>query len=112
MQHVGKRDRRVVVEIKTTTRNGVGDAVETWGEERSLWSRRYEGSQVAELYGANQTYATVTTVFDVGYFPAYRDIRPDTHRIVFKGQTFNILGAVEIGRQEAVQLLCVARGEQ
>lgn len=108
----GVKDRRITLETKTVSRNGVGDEVETWATVSTLWAQRVEGSKVAERFAANQTFATVTTIFKVGYWPAYGLISPDTHRIVFDARIYNILGALEIGRKDGVELLCVARGEK
>lgn len=107
----GALDRRINLEVKTTARDAVGQPIETWSVARRLWAQRVEGSKVAERFGANQTYAMVTTVFKVGYFPALTTVTVDTHRIVFGGKIYNIHGAVEVGRKEGVELLCSARGE-
>ena len=107
----GQLDRRVNLEVKTTSRDSLGQPIETWSVVRTLWAHRAEGSKVAERFGANQTYAMVTTVFRVGYFPALTTIAPDTHRLVFNGRAYNIHGVVEIGRKQGVELLCSARGE-
>lgn len=108
----GPKDRRINLEVKTSGRDAVGGATDTWSPVRQLWAQRQEGSVVAERFANQQTYATVTTVFKTGYFPAYRDISPDTHRIVFDGRIYNIMGALELGRKDGVELLCVARGEK
>ena len=70
-----------------------------------------EGPKVAERFAAQQQYATVSHVFRIGYFPWYASIRPDTHRLTFEGRVFNILGAIELGRKEGVELVCAARAE-
>lgn len=111
-QAAGKKDRQITLQRKTTVRNAVGQPIETWAVVRKLWAQRMEGSVVQERFAASQTYATVTTIFRVGWFPALATISPDTHRIAFKSQVFDVLGAVEIGRNEGVELLCVARGEK
>jgi len=107
----GLLDRRVNLEAKTVTRDALGQPVETWSVVRTLWAQRVEGSKVAERFGANQTYAMVTTIFRVGYFPALTTVTVDTHRLVFNGKTYNIHGVVELGRKDGVELLCSARGE-
>ena len=107
----GSLDRRINLEAKTVARDGLGQPKETWSVVRRLWAQRVEGSKVAERYGANQTYAMVTTVFRVGYFPALTTVTVDTHRIVYNGKVYNIHGVVELGRKEGVELLCSARGE-
>lgn len=107
----GQLDRRVNLEVKTVARNSLGEPIETWSVVRTLWAHRAEGSKVAERFAANQTYASVTTVFRVGYFPTLTTVTVDTHRIVFNGRVYNIVGAIEIGRKEGVELLCAARAE-
>ena len=107
----GQLDRRINVETKTATRDGLGQPIETWSVWRTLWANRAEGSKVAERFGANQTYAMVTTVFRVGYFPALTTIDVKDYRVVFNGRIYNIHGVVEIGRKNGVELLCSARGE-
>lgn len=107
----GLLNRRVNLEVKSVVRDTLGQAIETWSVLRTLWAQRMEGSRVAERFAANQTYASVTTIFRTGYFPALTTIKPDTHRLVFGGRTYDIHGALELGRKEGVELLCSARGE-
>lgn len=97
---------------KTVARDGVGEPIETWGDVVTLWAQRSEGSKVAERFAANQTYAMVTTVFNVGFFPAFAEISVETHRLMYEGKPYDIHGAIELGRKRGVQLLCSARGEQ
>lgn len=107
----GVLDRLVTLEAKTVARDTLGQPIETWAVVRKLHAQRVEGSRVAERFGANQTYATVTTIFRVGYFPALDTVTVDTHRLVYKGRLFNIHGAIELGRKNGVELLCSARAE-
>lgn len=107
----GAKDRQITLQRKTVARDSVGEPVETWADVRRLWAQRVEGSIVQERFAGDQTYAEVTTIFRVGYFPALTTISPDTHRIVAAGKIYNVKGAVELGRKDGVELLCVARGE-
>jgi SPP1 family predicted phage head-tail adaptor len=108
----GARDRLIVIQVKTVARDGVGEAVESWANLRTVWAQRMEGSAVTERFAAQQRFAEVTTIFRVGYWPAYADISVDTHRVMYESRPYNILGAIEIGRKDGVELVCVARGEK
>ena len=105
--------KRYVVQLqaKTVSRDGVGQPIETWTPVGTLRAQRMAGPKVAERFAANQTFATVTVVYRVGYWPTFDTVKPDTHRIVHKGVTYDIQGVQEIGAHEGVELLCSARGE-
>ncbi len=106
----GDLDRRVRIETKTTARGATGQAVDTWSLLRTVWAKREMG-RVFESFTAQQQFATAEAVFRVRYFPSAANMQPDTHRLVDGERTYNILGAVELGRKEGVQIVCIGRGE-
>lgn len=107
----GVKDRRINVEQVSRTRSDTGQPVETWSVFRTCWAQRVEGSRVSERFAGNQQYATVTTIFRVGYFPNYTAITTDDHRVMFEGRLYDIQGVVELGRKDGIELLCSARGK-
>jgi head-tail adaptor len=108
----GAKDKRVRVYRLERNRDAAGQPIETRVFVGQRWANRATGTKVAERFAGDQRFATVTDIFRVGYSPSYAEISPDTHILVWKGATYNILGAVEIGRQDGVELLCTARGEK
>ena len=107
----GRLDRNILLQEKTVTQNSDGQPVETWATIRAIHAQQQSGAKVAERFANNQLFATVTTVFRCGFWPAFAEIRPDTHRILYRSVIHNIQGAIEIGRKDGVEILCDARGE-
>lgn len=107
----GKKDRRITIEQVTRARGTTGEPVETWTTFRECWAQRLEGSKVVERFATNQKYATVTTVFRIGYFPTYATITTDDHRVSFEDRLYDIQGVVELGRKDGIELLCSAVGK-
>lgn len=110
-----KRDRRVLIEKKgdpsQTTNGEVSRAwapafVDEVGQPVYLWAEKLEG-RALERFAAQQRIAQTAAVFMLGWAPA-NTIDPATHRLTYDGRRFEITGAVEQGRREAVALMCEA----
>lgn len=110
MTRAGDYDRFITIERRSTSVNDVGDTVETWAAIAGVWAAR-DPQQAVERFGANETYATVDTVFRTRWYPWAPTLTPQGFRIVYRDRIYNVLGFAEIGRREQVQIPCVARGD-
>lgn len=92
----GKMDRRIVIQVKTTTRGAAGGTVVAWADERVVWAEKVsetstEGRRMLALR------AEATVIFRIRYLSTLTT----RHRIYFEGQYHDILGdPVEEGRRE------------
>lgn len=102
-------DRRVTVQVRTRTQDATGQEVETWPASFRRWMRKRD-VRATERYTAEQLVAEVDTVFTGRYLPC-DEIRPDTHRLLYRGRIYEILGRTELGRQDDLEFACAARGE-
>lgn len=107
----GRLDRRVEVQVFSTTRDDTtGEEIETWTKVFDRWMTKRD-VRATERFGADQVVAEIDTVF-TGRYRACKTIRPDTHRFFFRGRVYNVLGATELGRLDAVEFACASRGEE
>lgn len=107
----GRMDRQIAIQSVSTAQNSYGEEIETWTDVATVWASR-ESQRATERFAAQQRYATIDAIwtirFNEDWTPA---ISPKTHRVVFESRTYEILGVLEIGREEGVQLITKARGE-
>lgn len=106
----GPLDRRVTVQEKVVTQSPAGGEIEVWSDLYALWMGKRD-VRAAERFAAQQVVAEIDTVFTARFAPALLDIRPDTHRLVYRGRVYNIHGLTELGRRDGVEIACSARGE-
>lgn len=116
----GQLDRRVTLQVRARVQDATGDMVEGWADlypeqPQGIPAQKIEGKAMERYVGA-QLVASADTVFRLRYWCALVDIYPDTHRVLFRTQsgavrTYQVHGAVELGRREGVALACSARAE-
>ncbi|CAN5480463.1 hypothetical protein BH10PSE7_BH10PSE7_15460 [soil metagenome] len=106
----GELDRRVDVQERTVTQGDVGENVESWSTVRTQWMGKRDVRAAERLKGNGELAAEIDTVFKARYLPG-RDIAPDTHRLLYGGRVYQIHGVTELGRGEAIEITCQARGE-
>lgn len=105
----GKRDRRVSVEVLTTSRNAVGEEIDSWAAWRSVWMGKRD-TKANERFTGVELAAEVETVFSALWRPV-EGIRPDTHRLRCEGQVFEVLGTRELGFRDGLEIFARARSE-
>jgi len=98
----GRLDRRITLQLKSTTDNEYGEPIVTWTDVAEVWAevRPLRG---IERVQAAQLVAAVDTIFVI----RYRDdlaLAPGTHRIRYQNRTYNVEAVLEVGRREAWQL--------
>lgn len=108
----GQLDKRVMVQIRSLAKGASGEEVELWTNERKIWMGKRDIRATERFTGA-ETVAEVETVFKARWASA-RELRQDTHRLVYPypvGTIYAILGRTELGRRDALEFPCAARGE-
>lgn len=107
----GARDRRVLLQERQLTQSPSGEEVESWNSLGRLWAGKRD-MRAGERWAANQVVAEIVTVWELNWFPAWETIRPDTHRLVYRDQVYEIHGLREIGRQAGIEIATAARAER
>lgn len=111
-QAAGKRDRRIIVQrMVVTGQDEAGHDVETPETLATVWARFVPPEAGREPYTASQFAAFVDAEFEVLYRADFLNLDPATHRIVFDGRVYNVLGVVEIERRSLLRFTAKARAE-
>jgi SPP1 family predicted phage head-tail adaptor len=99
----GRLDRRITLQVFTSTTDEYGEVIETWTDLAEVWAevRPLRGVERVE---AAQLAAQVDTRFTIRYRD---DLAPGRHRITYQGRRYNIQAVLELGRREALQLEAV-----
>jgi len=106
----GALDRRIVIQRPTLARSTpLYEAIPSWATYATVWASKRPAT-AREMLRAQERGAEIDTVFEVRFSNDVRLVDP-TFRVVVDGVTHEIVGVMEIGRREGLQLLCVARNE-
>jgi SPP1 family predicted phage head-tail adaptor len=105
----GEFDRRIIIQRATETQDAAGDTIQTWADDRRLWARKRDG-RGREFFGAEQMVRDADTVFAVRSSGYTRAIAPETHRVSYKGATFEIVAKADGNdREDVIELLTCSR---
>jgi|SRR5262245_4171782 len=100
----GTRRQKVVVEQRTSSGGG-GFPVDVWVPLMTMWSEKVD-LLGQEAWRADQMTARYDTRFIVPYAPALDpeivDV-PATHRLQYRGQTYDITTAQIVGNFEGIE---------
>lgn len=106
----GAMDREVVIQQLTEPESASGFPVETWTTLDTVWMEKLAVTG-SERFRAAQLSAPI----DVRWRCYYReDLDPDsvdvakTRRLLYQGRVYDITAAIEIGRQDGIELTTVA----
>lgn len=106
----GKLDRRVTVEVRGLTQSQAGEQLEGWIPVNTFWMGKRD-VRSSEKFTGHERVAEIDTVFKARWLPLMQSLKPDTHRLVYRGRIHEIMGVTELGRTEGVEIACVARAE-
>jgi SPP1 family predicted phage head-tail adaptor len=106
----GRLDRQITLQSVSVVQDDLGQPIETWTNVATVWAER-ESQSATKRFAAQQRFAEVDIVWRIRWYPWAPDVRPDTHRVVYQGRPFNVLGAVELGRKEGLHIATKARAE-
>lgn len=99
-------DRRVTIEQRTTSPSATGHPAETWTVLDTVWAAK-EDLGGTEGYRSQQIAAVASTRFTIRW---RGDVTPE-NRVRWDGRLYEIVQALEEGRQAWLQLLCNAQAE-
>lgn len=110
----GKLDRRITVQIQESGFDSAGDPLrDKWDDVFRLWASRSKttsGVEVQPVGGVLRQYDVVWYVRDGN---KSRQIAPETHRILYKGRIFEIVGILPgLERADLIQILVSTRPDQ
>ena len=91
----GKRDRRIVLQRATSTKNGLNEDVKQWSALGTRWAEKLDVSDGEQLRAA-QMGATITTRFRVLRRDAVNASLTPRDRIVLGSLVYEITGIKEI----------------
>lgn len=96
----GKLDRRIVLQVRTLSRDGTGSRVETWSDSATLWA------EVVTQKGSEKSAADAERPVDSRQFRIrHRAIDPTNHRILYQSKFYNITGTTEEPGRRSTLLL-------
>lgn len=110
----GALDRRILIQTGVETKDAAGDVIDaTWDDAFKLWARRVPRSQGIEKPTVAGVLREFDIRFDVRDSPKSRAIAPETHRVLYKGRIYEIVGTVALEeRDDLIGLLCATRPDQ
>lgn len=110
----GALDRRIQIQTVVETKDAAGDVIaSTWSDVFKLWAKRVPRSAGQERSIQAGVLREFDVRFDVRDGPKARSIAPETHRVLYKGRIYEIVGTVALAeREDLIGLLCAARPDQ
>jgi SPP1 family predicted phage head-tail adaptor len=99
----GELDRRITIQSQTTTQADNLELNTAWVDEVSL-PAAVKGLRGSERFEHDQRTAEQTKVFKI----RYRKALTTKHRIVYDGQSYDIVNINELGRRAGLELTAVA----
>ena len=106
MPNPAKMDRRITLQVKTTTQNDYGEPIVTWTTYARIWAEKKDMKGL-EKFIAQQVRAEIDTRFVI----RYRDDVSLTDRLTFESRDYDIQQVIEIGRRESLEIIAKARVE-
>lgn len=103
----GALDRRIRLERFTETRDEFNEPVKAWATLATR-SASYEPLSDGEKFSASETAANASARFRIRWSEAVRDLNPKD-RLVFEGDTWEIVRTKEIGRREGIEITAANR---
>lgn len=105
----GDLDRRVTIERFTTTRDDFNNPVPDWAVLATV-SASVEHIRDAERWTAQEVGASATMRFQIRYSSTVADLNAKD-RLVYDGDTFDIVAVKEIGRRQGLEITAAARAD-
>ena len=103
MMNAGRLDQRVTLQQKSVTRAANGEEVVSWTPVATVWAevRQIRGK---EFFAAAQ----MQDATDVRVRIRYRAGVTRDMRLLWRGASLDIVAVIELGRKEALELMCVS----
>lgn len=114
LTEAGEFDRRIQIQVATQTRDAAGDVVSTaWTDAFKLWAKRNPRGPGQEMATEGGVLRQFDVLFHVRDGAKAQSIAPETHRVIYKGRVYEIVGILP-GRERAdvIDMLLAARPDQ
>lgn len=99
----GKLNRRIVIQVRTLTKDATGGRVQTWADSATVWA------EIITQKGTSGIIADSERIQDTRQFRIRtRTIAPETHRILYQLKYYDITGITEEGISTTLILDTVA----
>ncbi len=95
----GKLDRRIVLQVRTVSKDAAGGRVETWADSATICAELVRASGNEATKADSDRYQTAQQ-----FRIRYRAINPADHRILYKSRFYDIQSVTEEGRQTTLIL--------
>jgi SPP1 family predicted phage head-tail adaptor len=102
--HIGRLDRKITIEQSTPTRNSSGEAVDSWSTFATVWAQKQD-LRGQEFFAARQVNSEVITKFKIRHLSGVTRAM----RVNYGGSYYRIEQIVELGRNEAMELITAAQ---
>jgi SPP1 family predicted phage head-tail adaptor len=88
----GKLNRRIILQVRTLTKDATGSRVQTWADLAPVWAEQVKQT------GKEASSADAENHQDTRQFRIrHRAINEQDHRILYQSKFFNITGIIEEG---------------
>lgn len=101
---IGDLDRRITIQVATTTTNTFGEAVETWGTFRKVWAKLSYVSGNEQFEAGEKTAVTINK-----FFIRYADDITEKMRISWDSDIYDIRAIELLERKQFLVLKCEKR---
>lgn len=110
----GKLDRRIQIQISKGGTDAAGDPIlDRWDDLFKLWAARPKFTAGTEVYPVGGTLRQHDVTFYVRNGSKAKQIAPETHRILYKGRIYEIVGILPgLEREDLIQILAATRPDQ
>jgi SPP1 family predicted phage head-tail adaptor len=98
----GRLDKRVTIQSQASTRNSIGEPVQTWSDVATIWAS-VEPVQGREFWAQQQVQSEVTTRVRI----RYREGVTASMRVLYGSRVYDIRSVIDPKeRHEEMQLMC------
>lgn len=109
MLRAGPRNRRIVLQRATTTKDAANADIETWTALATVWASADPLSD-GERVRAQEVGAVMSMRFGILWSEVVADLSP-LDRLTYGGRIFNISHVKELGFHEGLEITAAARAE-
>lgn len=109
----GDLDRRILLQLSVEGSDAAGDPVQSWEDAFKLWARRIPRAIGAENAGEGGVLRDFDIVWEVRDGEKARSIAPESHRILYQGRVYEIVGIrAGLRRADRIDILASSRPDQ
>ena len=91
-------DRLITIQRATETLNSANEVIKTWVNWKTVWAKK------TDTGGSERFNSAVIAIMATNFEIWYLDGLTEKDRIIYDGRIYSIIGIVEIGRREGMQI--------